>query len=63
MYDPLMSLGSRSGVNCTRAKSIESVRAMVRTSVVLATPGTPSSRMCPFEKSAARQNEMASRWP
>src|ERR1700742_696764 len=42
-----MSAGSRSGVNCTRLKSQRSVAANALASVVLATPGTPSSSTWP----------------
>ena len=41
-FVPVMSAGMRSGVNWMRAKSQPSTCASVRTSSVLATPGTPS---------------------
>ena len=41
--EPVMSLGIRSGVNCTRLESSDRVRESVRTKRVFATPGTPSS--------------------
>ncbi len=50
--DPVTSPGIRSGVNCTRLKSSCRVAARLRTSSVLATPGTPSSRTWPRQSSA-----------
>jgi hypothetical protein len=41
--EPMMSLGSRSGVNCTRAKLTWNTRAIALASVVLPTPGTSST--------------------
>ena len=53
---PVMSLGMRSGVNCTR----ENVRAKawdtVCTSNVFASPGTPTSTTCPPARSAATRS-------
>ena len=54
MYVPVMSDGSRSGVNCTRRKFIDSVCANALTSVVLATPGLPSISTWPRATSAVR---------
>ena len=46
-----MSLGSRSGVNCTR-RTVQSMdRASVLASRVLPTPGTSSTRRCPSASS------------
>ena len=44
MFVPMMSVGMRSGVNWMRCESHPSARPSVRTSSVLATPGTPSIR-------------------
>ena len=49
---PVTSPGSRSGVHCTRAKRRPSAAARVRTSSVLATPGTSSISTCPSASSA-----------
>ena len=43
---PVMSPGSRSGVNWMRAKSTPALAAMTRASVVLPTPGTSSISTC-----------------
>src|SRR5512132_2100668 len=48
---PVMSLGSRSGVNCTRRTEQSIERARVLASMVLPTPGTSSSRRCPSASS------------
>jgi hypothetical protein len=40
---PMMSLGSRSGVHCTREKLASTVEARVEAASVLARPGTDSS--------------------
>ena len=40
--EPVMSPGIRSGVNWTRRVSTDNAPARLRTSSVLATPGTPS---------------------
>jgi len=60
---PRMSLGIRSGVNCTRLQSRRSSRASVRAMSVLAVPGTPSSRMWPPQINASSTNSRLSRWP
>ena len=39
---PVMSLGSRSGVNCTRRTELSTERASALASIVLPTPGTSS---------------------
>src|SRR5580698_9079838 len=46
-YVPVMSAGRRSGVNWMRRAEQPSVVAKALTSVVFATPGTPSRRACP----------------
>ena len=46
MFVPMMSAGIRSGVNWMREKPRSSASAMVRTSIVLPSPGTPSSSAC-----------------
>ena len=43
---PVMSVGIRSGVNCTRWNDRSSMPASMRTKVVLPTPGTSSIRTC-----------------
>ena len=58
-----MSPGIRSGVNCTRLVSTSSAVASVRTSSVLATPGTPSISTWPPESSATSSPETAASWP
>ncbi len=47
MLEPVTSVGSRSGVPCTRAKVMPSAMANERASNVLPTPGTSSSRAWP----------------
>ena len=42
MFVPVMSAGIRSGVNWIRLKVVSMTSAMVRTSIVLPSPGTPS---------------------
>ena len=61
--EPVMSPGMRSGVNCTRLVSIDRAAARVRTSRVLATPGTPSSRMWPRASRAMSRPATAASWP
>ena len=48
---PVMSLGSRSGVNCTRRTEQSIERARVLASIVLPTPGTSSSSRWPSASS------------
>ena len=48
MLVPVMSAGIRSGVNWMRLKVQSMTSAIVRTSIVLPSPGTPSSRTCEF---------------
>ena len=47
---PTMSAGMRSGVNCTRENFRFTASASVRTSIVLPSPGTPSSSTWPPAK-------------
>src|SRR5262245_46532318 len=42
---------------------MSSVRAMVRTSMVLATPGTPSNRTWPLLRRAAKASSITPSWP
>ncbi len=51
---PVMSAGIMSGVNWMRLKLQPSTWATVFTSNVLASPGTPITKVCPCEKTAAR---------
>ena len=51
-----MSLGMRSGVNCTRLNRRSRTRARVLMRRVLARPGTPTRRQCPSEKSAVKSS-------
>ena len=50
MEVPVISVGSKSGVHCTRLNVAPTLLARARASIVLATPGTSSSKMCPSEK-------------
>ena len=61
--EPVRSPGIRSGVNCTRLVSMSSAAARLRTSSVLATPGTPSSRMWPRQSRATSRPATAASWP
>ncbi len=58
-----MSAGSRSGVNCTRAKSSPSTRARLRAASVLPSPGKSSSRTCPLASTAESTRVSGSRLP
>ncbi len=60
---PVMSLGIRSGVNCTREKLRSSACATVCTSSVFASPGTPTSSTCPPARSAATRSSTILCWP
>ncbi len=60
---PVMSAGIRSGVNWMRLKLRFSVRARVLIISVLASPGTPSSRQCPRQKSEINSSSITSVWP
>ena len=61
--EPVTSPGIRSGVNCTRLNSSCSAAASVRTSSVLATPGTPSSSTWPRHSSAITRPLTTASWP
>ena len=63
MLVPVMSAGIRSGVNCTRLKVQSMTSAIVRTSIVLPRPGTPSRRTWLFARSPTRVWRTSSRWP
>ena len=52
---PMMSEGSRSGVNWTRLKPASIDAARQRAISVLAVPGTPSSSTCPRQRTASRR--------
>src|SRR3954451_8770928 len=58
-----MSAGSRSGVNCTRAKSSPSTRARLRAAKVLPSPGKSSSSTCPLASTAERTSVSGVRLP
>src|SRR5262249_13689799 len=60
---PVMSLGIRSGVNCTREKLRSSACDTVCTSSVFARPGTPTSSTWPPAKSAATRSSTILCWP
>ena len=49
---PTRSAGTRSGVNWIRWKLIPVAPASALTAIVLASPGTPSTRRCPPARSA-----------
>ncbi len=49
IWVPTMSLGMRSGVHWMRRKEPETAEASVWAAVVLARPGTDSSRMWPLD--------------
>jgi hypothetical protein len=61
--EPVMSPGIRSGVNCTRRASTERLAASVRTSRVLAVPGTPSISTWPPQSIATSRPDTAASWP
>src|SRR5690606_14670640 len=60
---PVRSAGSRSGVNCTRAKSASILAASARTALVLARPGAPSTSRWPSASSATSRRSTSSAWP
>src|SRR5258708_1794892 len=60
METPVTSVGSRSGVHWMRLKVQPTLRASARASMVLATPGTSSRRMCPSHRYATRASLI---WP
>jgi hypothetical protein len=49
---PVTSVGSRSGVHWIRLNEAPKLAASARASIVLATPGTSSSRICPSQNHA-----------
>ena len=57
-FVPMMSPGIRSGVNCTRPNCIDRQLANDRTSSVLATPGTPSSRIVAAAQQRGHEQEI-----
>src|SRR3990167_8157538 len=59
----MMSLGIRSGVNCTRRKSRASACPSERTSSVLPSPGTPSSRQWPPANRPISSCSTTASWP
>ena len=61
--DPTISEGMRSGVNCTRLKLKPNAWAMVFTSSVLASPGTPTNKTWPPAKIAVVTSRMTCSWP
>ena len=60
---PVMSAGIRSGVNWIRLNRQSMTSAMVRTSIVLPRPGTPSRRTWLLASSPTRVCRTSSRWP
>ena len=60
---PVTSVGSRSGVNCMRAKSASSERASDLASTVLPVPGTSSSSIWPRASIAHMTSFIASSLP
>ena len=63
MFVPVMSAGIRSGVNWIRLNEQSMTSAMVRTSMVLPRPGTPSSSTWLFASSPVSVCRTSSRWP
>src|SRR5258706_4456832 len=60
---PITSAGSRWGVNWMREKLACRISARVRTASVLASPGTPSRRMCPPVSSPISSRSTIACWP
>src|SRR5207342_1814398 len=60
---PRMSLGIRSGVNCTRRNCSASACPSERTNNVLPSPGTPSSRQCPPASRPISNCSTTASWP
>ena len=58
-----MSLGIRSGVNWMRLNWSDSAWESVLISSVFASPGTPTSRMCPPAKSAISTSSITASCP
>src|SRR3982750_1335028 len=63
MIVPVISAGSRSGVNWMRWNVAWMVCERVLTSSVLASPGTPSIRQCPPVNRPISTRSTISRWP
>ncbi len=63
MLTPTTSLGSRSGVNCTRPKMPWIERASAFARLVLPTPGTSSTRRWPSDSRHSTTRRMASGLP
>src|SRR6476620_4406072 len=59
----MMSAGSRSGVNCSRANVPPTTRAAVSAASVLARPGTPSSSAWPRDSRQTSSRSIARSWP
>src|SRR5579863_9934028 len=60
---PVMSAGSKSGVNWTRPKERSRASPSDATRSVLASPGTPTSSAWPRAKSATSINSTTASWP
>ena len=60
---PVISVGIRSGVNCTRVKSSDMVSDRQLIIRVLARPGTPSMTQWPLAKNAVSTSLITSTWP
>src|SRR5437867_3218873 len=63
MFVPVMSAGMRSGVNWIRLNVQSMTSAIVRTSIVLPSPGTPSRSAWPFARRHMSAWRTSSRWP
>ena len=63
MRVPTRSAGTRSGVNCTRAKCPPTACAIVDTVSVLARPGKPSIRQCPSASRHTMTRSTRRSWP
>ena len=63
MFVPVMSAGIRSGVNWMRLNEQSMTSAIVRTSIVLPRPGTPSSRTWLLASSPVSVWRTSSCWP
>src|SRR5688500_15729777 len=63
MFVPVMSAGIRSGVNWMRLNSRSRASASVRTSIVLPSPGTPSSKAWPPAMRQINTSRTTPDWP
>ena len=63
MSVPVMSIGIRSCVNWMRLNFSDIVSATLRTSSVLASPGTPIRSACPRANRQMASRSIVSRWP